>query len=157
MLPYPPGRSFVVGQGNCTDGSHSPSSLVRFAYDFLMPIGTFVVAARDGTVLLVEERFTDGTRRDGEENYVNVTHDDGTIAAYVHLTRGGALVEVGERVSRGQVIGLSGDTGSSSEPHLHFHVQACSGCPTVPVTFRNTRPHPRGLVDGESYRAEASP
>jgi murein DD-endopeptidase MepM/ murein hydrolase activator NlpD len=153
VLPYSPGESFVVGQGNCSDGSHHPSSLVRFAYDFLMPVGTPVVASRDGVVLLVEEGFTDGTRVAGQENYINVTHDDGTIAAYVHLTKAGALVEVGDRIAQGQWIGLSGDTRSSTEPHLHFHVQACSGCATLPLTFRNTRPHPRGLVTGESYLA----
>jgi len=153
VLPYPPGAAFVIGQGNCTDGSHAPGSLVAYAYDFLMPIGSPVVAARPGTVLLVEERYTDGTRVAGEENYVNVVHDDGSIAAYVHLTRDGALVAVGDRVDQGQVIGLSGDTGSSSEPHLHFHVQACEGCATVPVTFRNTRPHPNGLVQGQTYEA----
>jgi murein DD-endopeptidase MepM/ murein hydrolase activator NlpD len=120
-----------------------------------MPIGEDVVAARAGRVLLVEERFEDGNRTPGEENFVNVIHDDGTIAAYVHLTQDGALVELGERVERGQLIGKSGDTGSSSEPHLHFHVQGCDGCPTIPVTFRNTRAHPRGLVEGEVYEALA--
>jgi murein DD-endopeptidase MepM/ murein hydrolase activator NlpD len=154
VLPYPPGLAFRVGQGNCSDGSHAPDTLVRYAYDFLMPIGTSVVAARAGVVILVEERYEDANRRSGQENYVNVEHEDGTIAAYVHLTRDGALVDVGERVEQGQPLGLSGDTGSSSEPHLHFHVQACRGCATVPVTFRNTRPHPRGLQAGEVYAAE---
>jgi murein DD-endopeptidase MepM/ murein hydrolase activator NlpD len=119
-----------------------------------MPIGTPVLAARSGTVFLVEERFVDGTRRAGEENYINVLHADDSLAGYVHLTQNGALVVVGQPVTQGQVIGLSGDTGSSTEPHLHFHVQGCEGCTTVPVTFRNTRPHPRGLVVGETYRAE---
>jgi murein DD-endopeptidase MepM/ murein hydrolase activator NlpD len=154
VLPYSVGSAFVVDQGNCSDGSHGPGTAVRFAYDFLMPIGTPVVAAREGVVLLVTEVFEDGNRTPGRENFVNVVHDDGTIAAYVHLTRDGALVGVGDRVDRGQVIATSGDTGASTEPHLHFHVQGCSGCGTVAVTFRNTRPHPGGLVAGETYRAE---
>jgi murein DD-endopeptidase MepM/ murein hydrolase activator NlpD len=128
--------------------------VTQYAYDVLMPIGTAVRAARGGSVLLVEERFVDGTRRPGEENFINVSHDDGSIAGYVHLTQGGALVEVGQHVSQGEVIGISGDTGSSTEPHLHVHVQACSGCGTVPLTFKNTRPHPTGLALGETYRAE---
>lgn len=119
-----------------------------------MPVGTPVRAARGGVVLLTEDRYEDGTRRPGEENYVNVLHADGSLAGYVHLTRGGALVEVGESLVQGQLMGLSGDSGSSSEPHLHFHIQGCNGCGTVPVTFRNTRPHPEGLVTGESYTAE---
>ena len=119
-----------------------------------MPIGTDILAARDGSVLLVEERFQNATRVAGQENDINVLHDDGSIAGYVHLTTNGALVDVGDTVRRGDRIGLSGDSGSSTEPHLHFHVQACYGCATVPVVFRNTRPHPNGLVTGESYRAE---
>jgi murein DD-endopeptidase MepM/ murein hydrolase activator NlpD len=154
VLPWRVGESYRIGQGNCGPGSHAAGSVVQYAYDVLMPVGTPVIAARAGTVRLVEERFADGTRTPGQENYVNVAHPDGSIAGYVHLTTGGALVAVGESVALGQVIGLSGDSGSSSEPHLHFHVQACEGCPTVPVTFRNTRAHPRGLVQGESYTAE---
>lgn len=154
VLPYGVGQMFRVGQGNCGPGSHASGSIVQFAYDFLMPIGTEIVAARDGQVLLVEARFADSTRIPGQENYINVQHDDGTIAAYVHLTSGGALVQVGDRVRTGEVIGLSGDSGSSSEPHLHFHVQSCSGCQTMPIAFRNTRPHPRGLQASETYLAE---
>jgi murein DD-endopeptidase MepM/ murein hydrolase activator NlpD len=155
VLPYQVGQSYVVGQGNCGPSSHAFGTIVQYAYDFLMPIGTSVVAARGGTVLLVEERFVDATRRPGEENYVNVLHDDGSIAAYVHLTQGGALVTVGDVVSRGDLIGVSGDTGASTQPHLHFHVQRCSGCETVALVFLNTRPHPNGLVQGEAYVAEA--
>jgi murein DD-endopeptidase MepM/ murein hydrolase activator NlpD len=129
-------------------------SVVQYAYDILMPIGTPILAARSGTVLLVEERFANGTRVSGEEYYINVAHADGSIAGYVHLTQNGALVRVGDPVEQGQLIGFSGDSGSSSEPHLHLHVQACSGCPTVPITFRNTRAHPKGLVEGEFYTAE---
>ena len=153
ILPWQAGETYRVGQGNCGAGSHAPGTLAQYSYDILMPIGTPVVAARDGTVLLVEDRFMDGTRVAGEENFINIVHTDGTIAGYVHLTRDGAFVSTGEAVSLGQIIGLSGDSGSSTQPHLHFHVQSCLGCPTQPVTFRNTRAHPGGLVQGESYMA----
>ena len=154
VLPFEPGRTFVVGQGNCGSGSHAKGTLEQYAYDFLMPIGTPVVAARNGIVLLVEERFEDGTQNPSQLNYINITHSDGTIAAYVHLTKDGALVSVNEDVIQGQIIGLSGNSGLSSEPHLHFHVQGCSGCSSTPITFRNTRSHPNGLVQGEAYTAE---
>lgn len=154
VLPYEIGRAFLVGQGNCSSGSHSAGSAAAYAYDFLMPIGTPIVAARSGEVYRLEERHEDGDRTPGHENYINVLHDDGSIAGYVHLTRNGALVALGDRVRRGEVIGLSGDTGNSTEPHLHFHVQECDGCPTIPITFRNTRAHPQGLQPGQSYVAE---
>ncbi len=127
---------------------------MQFAYDFLMPINSSVVAARAGEVILVEERFVDGNRTNGQENFINIRHTDGTIAGYVHLTQNGALVQVGDTVQQGDAIALSGDTGNSSAPHLHFHVQGCSGCSTIPVVFLNTRPHPSGLVAGESYLAQ---
>jgi murein DD-endopeptidase MepM/ murein hydrolase activator NlpD len=155
VLPFQVGQAYELSQGNCASGSHAPGTIVQHAYDFRMPIGTPVIAAREGTVLLVEERFADRNRTPGEENFINVTHADGTIAAYVHLTRDGASVEVGDVIQRGELIGSSGDTGSSTEPHLHFHVQRCSGCETIPVSFLNTRPHPNGLVEGETYTAEA--
>ena len=154
VLPYPVGTTFVIGQGNCGPGSHAASTVVQYAYDFPMPIGTTIIASRGGTVLLVEERYEDGRRRLGEENFVNIRRADRSIAAYVHLTRGGALVGVGDRVKQGPAIGLSGDTGSSTEPHLHFHVQSCEGCRTEPVTFRNARPHPGGIEQGQLYAAE---
>jgi murein DD-endopeptidase MepM/ murein hydrolase activator NlpD len=155
VLPFQVGQAYELSQGNCASGSHAPGTIVQHAYDFRMPIGTPVIAAREGAVLLVEERFADRNRTPGEENFINVTHADGTIAAYVHLTRDGASVEVGDVIQRGELIGSSGDTGSSTEPHLHFHVQRCSGCETIPVSFLNTRPHPNGLVEGETYTAEA--
>lgn len=155
ILPYEVGSAFTIGQGNCGSGSHAAGTLVEYAYDILMPVGTPVIAAGGGMVLLVEERFEDGTRIAGQENFINIRHSDGTIAGYVHLTKNGALVAVGDTVRQGDRIGLSGDSGSSTAPHLHFHVQGCSGCSTIPVTFRNTRAHPTGLVLGQSYTAEA--
>jgi murein DD-endopeptidase MepM/ murein hydrolase activator NlpD len=159
VLPYEPGRSFVTG-GNC-EGAHPRFSPAQYAYDFViahdpvvpMPIGTPIVAAREGEVILVEERFANGTPNDHEDvNSVRIRHADGTVASYDGLTTNGALVAVGDRVARGQVIALSGDT--SDALGLHFMVLGCDDCAAIPVTFRNTRPHPRGLIAGESYRAE---
>ena len=132
----------------------------QYAYDFVtslnplvtMPIGTRVVAARAGEVTFVEERFADGTRTSGQGNGIFVRHADGTIAMYWHLTTNGVLVEIGEHVEQGQVIALSGDSGDSTAAHLHFAV--FQGSINLPITFRNTRPHPHGLIVGESYRAE---
>jgi murein DD-endopeptidase MepM/ murein hydrolase activator NlpD len=144
--------AFRVIQGNCGSTTHAPGSDLEYAYDAEMPIGTPVLAARGGVVLLIEDTHREGNRVRGHENYVVVRHDDESLAAYAHLTTDGVLVSVGQRVAPGQPIGVSGGTGTSV-PHLHFHVQHPAGSRTMPVTFRNTRPHPRGLREGEVYRA----
>ncbi|MFQ5527109.1 MAG: M23 family metallopeptidase [Thermoanaerobaculia bacterium] len=141
------------------------NSVQRFAIDFTMPIGTTVVAARAGTVVRVEERYVDGDHTAGHENRIFLEHSDGTVARYVHLTRDGALVEVGELVAQGDPIALSGNTGNSSGPHTHFDVTSCccitppnyNELPcgqTLPLSFRNTQPHACGLEHGALYTAE---
>jgi murein DD-endopeptidase MepM/ murein hydrolase activator NlpD len=119
-----------------------------------MPIGTIVTAARAGVVADLRTKFRDGQHGLDESNWVKIRHTDGSIAAYVHLTQGGALVKIGDRVAAGQPIGVSGNTGNTGGwPHLHFHLSSCVEpvrCGTLPVTFRNTEPNLRGL-DGKRF------
>ncbi len=55
-------------------------------------------------------------------NELGIKHSDGTYAVYAHLKYKGAFVKVGDKVKQGQSIGLSGNTGWSSEPHLDFSI-----------------------------------
>jgi murein DD-endopeptidase MepM/ murein hydrolase activator NlpD len=161
VLPWEVGQTHVVATGNC---GFPPShrGIARYAYDLGMPIRTLVHAARGGWVIGIEERYTDGNGNPADDNRIFIQHGDGTVARYYHLTRSGAAVKLRQTVAQGQVIGLSGNTGSSIAPSLHFDVvrQSCGddyfgpNCETMPVTFRNTRPHPNGLVQTELYRAE---
>jgi murein DD-endopeptidase MepM/ murein hydrolase activator NlpD len=155
VLPYPAGTKHNVRQGNCNDAnSHNEATGEQFAYDIEMPIGSAVVAARGGRVFHVQDGYSDDEHRLDQANGIFIDHGDRTFAKYGHLTRGGALVSVGQAVVAGQQIGKSGNSGLSKGPHLHFAVGECparaqlgtAGCYTVPVTFRNTRPHPRGLL-----------
>ena len=90
---------------------------------------------------------------------VRVNHGDGTFADYVHLMQDGVIVENGMSVEQGDTIAHSGNSGFSSGPHLHFHVErygTCNpieGCISAPVNFRNTTPNPTGLVTGQVYAA----
>lgn len=172
ILPWPVGENYLVGQGNCVaagSGSHAIGSRAEFAYDIVMPVGTSLLAVRSGTVIYVEESYADGTRVAGEENTIVIRHADGTISNYGHLTTMGALVDVDDVVGQGDVIALSGDSGASTEPHLHFEILGCDGppillepivtfnpsCRSLPTTFRNTSPNPRGMVEGLRYDAFA--
>lgn len=156
VLPYQVGQAYLVKRGNCSGaGAHSAGMRLQYAYDFKMPIGTPVVASRDGTVFFVEERYPDFNHVSGEVNFILIQHEDGTATNYAHLTQDGAHVNVGDAVLRGDIIGLSGASGDVADPHLHFHVEACPGCETIAVTFLNTVPQPHGLIEGMTYTAES--
>jgi len=152
VLPYAVGSSHSVLQSSCTTETHRGA--LKYSYDFSMPVGTTVTAARAGVVAEVRADFRDDQRGADESNVVRVKHADGTIGSYVHLTEHGALVKIGDAVAAGQPIGLSGNTGNTSKwPHLHFHVRRCANCQTVPVSFGNTEPHADLLETGHDYLA----
>ena len=122
-LPFSLAQSFPVVQG--FNGGYSHQGLAKFAVDFAMPVGSEVHAARGGTVVDVESSHNKGgaSRRYGRyANFIVIEHDDGTTGEYYHLKQHGAIVGVGDKVKQGQLIGLSGNTGFTSLPHLHFAV-----------------------------------
>lgn len=97
----------------------------EYALDFKMKKGSKVCAARSGIVVAIREDSDQGGLKPemlSEGNYVMIVHDDGTEAHYWHLCKNGALVQVGDTVTQGQEIALSGNTGYSAFPHLHFEV-----------------------------------
>ena len=148
-----------------------------------------VRAVADGTVVRVVDRFEDGKvlrREPGEApqvylarvqqaqvtlfaegpdaitgNAVVLEHANGEFSFYAHLRRGSVGVKVGDRVKRGQVIGKLGNSGNSTEPHLHVHVTngpdplRCAG---LPVAFEGIElpiaDLPRALQTGDVVIAE---
>lgn len=133
------GDALRVEQGFGGAWSHDDEQN-HYAVDFAAPIGTPVFAARGGTVMQVESDFDKAglnlEKYGGRANYVRIVHDDGTMALYAHLREGGVLVRVGQRVEKGQQIGLSGNTGFTSGPHLHFSVQVNRDMRLVSIPFR---------------------
>lgn len=91
--------------------------------DFVLPVGSDVVAARDGVVIAQQYGEREG-------NYIVISHDNTYSTRYYHLQK--ALVKNGDKVTKGQVVGLVGSTGVlSTAPHLHYEVLK-NGTPVDP-------------------------
>jgi hypothetical protein len=155
-MPFKRGR-YVVMQGPRGSYSHFEGSPSENAVDWTAPEGTVVCAAREGRVVGVRQDSTVGgpdPKFRPLANYVIIKHADGTFADYVHLKTGGALVKLGDEVTVGQPIGLSGQTGFTSAPHLHFSVfQAIDGKKKLTLPFRLKTDHGTftEFIRGRSY------
>jgi hypothetical protein len=140
LLPWRPGDYCELIQGNNSVADHQ--GIEAYAFDFSLLPGTLVLAARSGTVSMVKSDSNVGgfdIAYANDANYVVIDHGDGTQALYLHLMYHGALVHVGEQVRQGQPIALTGDTGWTSGPHLHFAVERSSPAAhltqSVPTSF----------------------
>ena len=154
-LPYADDASFEVLQAYGSHFSHRGTEY--YTLDFLMAEGTPVLSARDGIVTEVESThhrscFTDGCDR--LANRVVIRHSDGTYALYFHLAPGSVAVERGQHIRRGDQLALSGNTGFTTTPHLHFGVYVRGSdaeLQSIPVRFA-TSDGPVELRQGRRYR-----
>jgi murein DD-endopeptidase MepM/ murein hydrolase activator NlpD len=161
VLPYAVNQEFKVNQTNCSGYGHSDFWL--YGYDFIMDIGTPVHAMRSGVVVHTWDGVADGVR--SATNLLLIQHDDGTVALYSHLTNGGVLVIDGQLIIKGDLIGLSGDSGNTGGlPHLHVSLHPCKelpglvgipegNCDTQPFNFSNTEANQNGLEARKKYKA----
>jgi murein DD-endopeptidase MepM/ murein hydrolase activator NlpD len=156
VLPWAAGGEYYLSQSYCfSEGGHR----LQLAYDFDLPVGTDVLAARDGVVKSVKQDSPDDGQGYGEHNYVFIQHDDGSVAFYAHLMQDGVRVEVGDEIAVGDVIAQAGNSGLTGHPHLHFGVYQ-SWPPEeerdMPVNFRNAagqHDSRGGLVSWRLYEA----
>lgn len=141
QLPFSTRQQFVVAQAFGGKASHTDAQN-HYAVDIVMPVGTPVLAARDGVVMTVDSDFygtgLDMAKYGDRANNIRIVHSDGTMAVYAHLQLESAQVQVGNHVHAGQELALSGDTGYSSGPHLHFCVQVNSRMDLISVPFQFT-------------------
>lgn len=115
----------VVGITTSIFGDEVSRSVSHKGHDWAVKIGTPVKAAEDGIV---------------EKSYYSVSygynillkHNESLKTRYAHLSK--LSVEVGEKVKQGQIIGLSGSTGESTGPHLHFEVEK-DGIKVNPIDY----------------------
>ena len=99
--------------------------------DFRGPLGAPIYAAARGSVSFVGQRS-------GYGNCVEVTHGDGLVTRYAHMSA--FRTHVGQQVVAGQTIGAIGSTGRSTGPHLHFEVRI-NNRPANPRPFLEARRH----------------
>ena len=158
-LPFQVGEGYLVSQSYCfSAGGHRD----QLAYDFSMPIGVVIVAARAGVVKKIRQDLPDDgvAANSSIHNHIDIEHPNGTVAFYAHLKQNSVVVAVDEQVKRGQVIALSGNSGNTGGlPHLHFGVYQ-AWPPTegldVPVNFRNADgplDERGGLIAQQTYTA----
>lgn len=93
--------------------------------DFASAEGTPVYATARGTV-------KEAGWRQGYGNCIDIDHGDGYMTRYAHLSA--IKVTAGQKISRGDLIGLVGSTGKSTGPHLHYEVRY-KGVPQNPVNY----------------------
>ena len=121
-LPFEHKKKVFLIQGYESIFSHKGER----ALDFKVKNGTKICAARGGVVTAIRKDSDKGGLKQenlADGNYIFIEHDDGSVANYWHFQKDGVLVTVGDTVLTGEVIGLSGNTGYSAFPHLHFEVQ----------------------------------
>ena len=92
--------------------------------DLAAPTGTPLVAAADGVVLRAKSGWNGGYGQ-----MVIISHPNGTQTIYAHLSK--ILVNTGDKVAQGQLIGKVGSTGKSTGPHLHFEIRGTSPRPIL--------------------------
>jgi len=117
--------------------------------DYSAGVGTPVWAVADGTVITAGDTGAGG-------NTVCVRHANGFETCYLHLSRYGAGVRVGARVSQKQIIAYSGNTGRSTGPHLHYALKR-SGRFVNPLNqnFPRAEPVPKALLS--DFHAKVGP
>jgi murein DD-endopeptidase MepM/ murein hydrolase activator NlpD len=107
---------------------HPIYKTVRFHWgnDFTAPVGTDIYSTGKGKILVAEES------RSGYGYHVIVDHGYGYQTLYAHMSK--ILVKKGQEINRGEILGLVGNTGLSSAPHLHYEVLK-NGTKVNPVNF----------------------
>ncbi len=148
QLPFE-GWWYVAVGGRVFPNHHIPAKAQQFAYDFCIAVtdsgktyesdrnklgnyrcfGQPILAAHAGTVVLSVDGIPDNpigvlNSQMVYGNTVMIKHKDGPVSVYAHLRKGSVCVSENDIIAAGELLGRCGNSGNSSEPHLHFHIQS---------------------------------
>jgi murein DD-endopeptidase MepM/ murein hydrolase activator NlpD len=155
-LRIDPAKNPVVTHGG--DGTHNEDYL---AYDeplLAVADGTVVSVVSDNAEATPQVITPDQTFEQLGGNYVIIDIGGDNFAFYAHMVPGSASVRIGDKVTRGQVIGRLGNSGNTTEAHLHFHVtRAPLPLSGDNVPFEIDRFTHAGRLDDDHFVPEATP
>lgn len=144
-FPFPKNLKYKILQGYNGSFSHN-TSYSRYALDFNLKVGDTICAADDGFVVGVIKDYKKGGsskkwKENDYSNFITIYHPhSGLFTQYVHLKHQKTFVRVGDHIKKGEAIGLSGMTGFTDSPHLHFNVLIPKKGKTListPINFEN--------------------
>lgn len=141
-LPFPLNKKYTIIQENNTNFTHN-TDWSRYALDFNLKTNDTICSATDGYVVGIVDKYKHsgtGVAWRPFANFITIYDPiSGVFTQYVHLVQNGSLVKVGDKIKRGQAIALSGNTGKSTEEHLHFSclipVNSEDGLKSIPMEF----------------------
>jgi hypothetical protein len=179
-LPFS-GEWFAFWGGrSVVENYHAAFSDQRFAYDLLVVrdgqthagdpsrnesyfcFGQPILAPGSGTVRTTVDGVPDNrpgqmNSKQPPGNYVVLDHGNGEFSFVAHLQQGSVTVQPGRRVQRGEVLGRCGNSGNSSEAHLHYHLQNTAEFNSgegLPAQFLNYVVNGRQVPRGEPTRGQ---
>jgi len=127
MIPFVNGTNVSIGQSYMGGFTHQDDSM--YSVDFFMTEGTPVVAYKAGKIKAIKKDSNTNCIDEEIEiedcnhaNYVVIDHGDFTFSYYLHLQQYSVDVQVGESIGAGHQIGRIGNTGYSTEAHLHLEI-----------------------------------
>jgi murein DD-endopeptidase MepM/ murein hydrolase activator NlpD len=180
QLPFQGAWLVQWGGRTMDENQHAASPDQRFADDFVLvkngvthagagtansdyfAFGQPVLAVGAGTVVVAFDSVEDnvpGTMNTAAElgNYVVIDHGNGEYSFLAHLQRGSVRVKAGDRVERGVVIAKCGNSGTSMEPHLHYHMQSTASFllgAGIPAQFEHYTADGKAVARGEPVRGQ---
>jgi murein DD-endopeptidase MepM/ murein hydrolase activator NlpD len=179
-LPFD-GEWFVFWGGRTLgENYHAITVDQHFAYDLVMvrdgvshPAGAktnadyycwnaAIVAPAAGTVVTSVDGIEDNVpgvmnRSAPPGNYIVIDHGNGEYSLLAHFRRGTVAVKTGDSVKAGDLLGRCGNSGNSSEPHLHYHLQngpKFGGAEGLPAQFRDYCADGKPVAVGEPKKGQ---